>query len=304
MFDALLAPLLMLIDGGSVYGYLLPIYVGLLGAERIAHALFEQRVTWNNAEAISNIFLTVVFLGMGVLIGHVLPLGLMVFLFENFRLFEIGEGAVAWITIFLFYDLAWYIDHRIAHRTGMFWAMHHVHHSCPEYNMTVASRGFLLDSTLLSRPTFYLLPILGVAPQQYIVMSILTNVWGIAQHTRMVGKLGFLDTLFATPSSHRVHHGSESHCIDRNFGEVLMLWDHLFGTYAAEREEPLYGVTVPIETVNPLKIQVAGLKWFISRIRRAQGLRETAECFYRPPEWKPKRDESLKPYWDEETASG
>ena len=287
MLDTLLAPIIMLVEGGSVYGYLLPIYVGLLSAERIAHALFERQVRWNNAEAASNIFLTVVFLGLGILIGHILPLGLMVFIFENFRLFELGSGLMAWIGVFLLYDLAWYTDHRIAHRTGFFWAMHHVHHSCPEYNMTVASRGFLLDSTMLSRPTFYLLPVLGVAPDQYILMSIITNVWGIAQHTRMVGKLGVIDRLFATPSSHRVHHGSDTHYLDRNYGEVLMVWDHLFGTYTPEEEEPLYGVTVPIATANPIKIQAAGLQWFFGRYQRAHGWRERLRAIYKPPEWEP-----------------
>ena len=102
MLDTLLAPIIMLAEGGSVYGYLLPIYVGLLSAERIAHALFERRVRWNNAEAASNIFLTVVFLGLGILIGHILPLGLMVFIFENLRLFELGSGVTAWIGVFFF----------------------------------------------------------------------------------------------------------------------------------------------------------------------------------------------------------
>ena len=292
MLEQLIEPIRALIEGGSVYGYLLPVYVGLLSAERVAHALFEKRVIWNNREAFSNIFLTLIFLALGILIGHILPLGLMVVLYESFHLIELGNDWFSWVVIFLLYDLAWYVDHRIAHRTGFFWAMHHVHHSCPEYNMTVASRGFLLDSTMLSRPTFYLLPILGVAPDQYILMSIITNVWGIAQHTRMVGKLGVLDSIFATPSAHRVHHGSEARYIDRNYGEILMVWDHLFGSFAYEDKEPLYGVTVPIETVNPIKIQVAGVRWFIEKLRKAPRVADKLRCFYLPPEWEPASVES------------
>ena len=287
MIELLLSTFQSLIEGGSVYGYLLPVYVGLLGSERLAHALFEKRVVWNNAEAASNIALTLVFLGLGVLIGHILPLGLMVLLYEHFHLFELGDGVVAWILVFLLYDLAWYVDHRIAHRTGLFWAMHHVHHSCPEYNMTVASRGFLLDSTMLSRPTFYLLPVIGVAPEQYIMMSIATNIWGIAQHTRMVGKLGILDQVFATPSSHRVHHGADALYIDRNYGEVLMVWDQLFGTFQVEEHEPTYGVTVPIKTVNPLRIQAAGVGWLLGKMRRSKSPLDALLCLVKPPEWEP-----------------
>ena len=287
MFEALSSAVLSVMEEGGVYGYLLPIYVGLLSAERLTHALVEKKVKWNNAEAFSNIFLTMVFFGLGVLVGHILPLGLMMVLYDNFHLVDLGRGVGGWLAVFVLYDLAWYVDHRIAHRTGFFWAMHHVHHSCPEYNMTVASRGFLLDSTMLSRPTFYLLPLIGVAPEQYIMMSIATNIWGIAQHTRMVGKLGIIDKLFATPSSHRVHHGSDALYIDKNYGEVLMVWDHLFGTYQAEHHEPSYGVTVPIKTVNPVKIQLAGPRWLISKMRRAGSLRDALRALINPPEWEP-----------------
>lgn len=280
-----------IIDGGSVYGFLVPIYVGLLTTERLAHACLERQVTWNNKEAVSNLFLTGVFLALGVAVGHLLPLGLMALVYENLSLFTLGSGVGYWFLAFLLYDLAWYLDHRLAHRTGLFWAMHHVHHSCPEYNMTVASRGFILDTTLLSRPLFYALPLLGISPAHYIAISIVTNIWGIAQHTRMVGKLGWLDFVFATPSSHRVHHGVESHYIDKNFGEVLMVWDHLFGTFQVEGREPTYGVTVPINTVNPMKIQTAGVEWLFDKLKTAPTFKMKLLVLLKPPEWEPLRSE-------------
>ena len=153
--------------------------------------------------------------------------------------------------------------------------------------MTVASRGFVLDITLLSRPTFYLLPLLGLSPLHFMVVSIGTNIWGIAQHTRLVGKLPVLDWLFSTPSNHRVHHGSETKYLDRNYGETLMIWDHLFGTYQVEEEEPTYGVTVPINTSNPLRIEVAGLQWLRDKIRRAPTWQDKLRCLVMPPEWQP-----------------
>jgi sterol desaturase/sphingolipid hydroxylase (fatty acid hydroxylase superfamily) len=155
--------------------------------------------------------------------------------------------------------------------------------------MTVASRGFLVDTTLLSRPTFFLLPILGVGPFQFIVIAILTNIWGIAQHTRLIGKLGWLDWLIATPSNHRVHHGCDPQYIDRNYGEILMIWDRLLGTYEPEREEPTYGVVHPIDTTNPLLIEVAGLRWLAAKVRTCTSWRDKVRCFYRPPEWQPSR---------------
>ncbi len=225
--------------------------------------------------------------GLDVLTGALLPLAVLAFLFEHLSLFSLGQGGAGWLAAFLLYDLAWYADHRLSHRTGFFWAMHHVHHSSPEYNMTVASRGFLVDNTLLSRPTFFLLPLLGVSPLHFMVIQVCTNIWGIAQHTRLVGKLGWLDRLFATPSSHRVHHGCDEKYLDRNYGEVLMLWDRLFGTYQPEEEAPTYGVAVPIETCNPIRIELAGFQWLAEKWRRASSWGDKLSCLYRPPEWAP-----------------
>ena len=249
MFETFLQAFTTLVSEGDTYLFLLPIYGILLSGERIADALFTGR-KWDHRDAAVNIAITVITLGLNVGIGHIVPLAVMAWFHSHFALWSLEASTAGWVAAFLLYDLAWYTDHRIGHRVGFFWAMHQVHHSSAEYNMTVASRGFLVDTTLLSRPTFYLLPFLGVSPFQFIVIIICTNIWGIAQHTRLVGRLPGLDWLLATPSNHRVHHGREPKYIDRNYGEVLMIWDHLFGTYQREEEEPSYGVIVPIETYN------------------------------------------------------
>lgn len=286
MLETLIETYFALIRQGETYLFLLPIYAVLLSGERIAHGLMTKR-RWDNRDAAANVAITVAVLGLSMIVGHILPLTVMALLYEHFSLFTWGEGALMWVGAFILHDLAWYTDHRIGHRVGFFWAMHHVHHSSTEYNMTVASRGFIVDTTLLSRPTFYLLPILGVGPFQFIVVAILTNIWGIAQHTRLIGKLGWLDWLLATPSNHRVHHGYDPQYIDRNYGEVLMIWDHLFGTYTREGEEPTYGVVHPIDTHNPLLIEVAGLRWLVTKIRTATRFGDKVRCLYRPPDWQP-----------------
>ena len=154
--------------------------------------------------------------------------------------------------------------------------------------MTVASRGFVFDITFLPRPLFYLLPLIGVAPVQFIVVIIFSNIWGIAQHTRLVGKLGWLDWLIATPSNHRVHHGCDEKYLDKNYGEVLIIWDHLFGTYQAEEEDPKYGVVHQINTYNPVKIQFIGIQRLIHKIRKTDSWADKLRCIYRPPGFEPK----------------
>jgi sterol desaturase/sphingolipid hydroxylase (fatty acid hydroxylase superfamily) len=274
------------VAAGEAYLLLLPVYVSLLVGERLFYAV-RRRGEWDDADATANVFITFLFLVSDLVVGAVVPVALMAFLYRHFALWSLGQGALGWLTAFILFDLTWYVDHRIAHRTGFFWAMHHVHHSSMAYNTTVASRGFVVDNTFLSRPMFYLLPLLGVAPLQFIAIKIATSVWGIAQHTRVVPRLPVLDRLFATPSNHRVHHGSDKQYLDRNYGEVLMVWDHLFGTYTPEAEEPTYGVTEPIHTNNPVKIELAGIRWLVARIRSADGPGDKLRCLYMPPGWRP-----------------
>jgi sterol desaturase/sphingolipid hydroxylase (fatty acid hydroxylase superfamily) len=274
---------------GNTYLFLVPIYGTLLLGERIAHAVIKPGHDWNNWDTTANILITLTTLGLNTVIGHLLPLAVMALLYEWGHVVTLGHGLGGWLLGFLLYDLAWYVDHRFGHRIGFLWAMHHVHHSSPEYNMTVASRGFIVDTTLLPRPTFYLLPLLGVSPFHFIVISICTNIWGIVQHTRLVGKLGWLDWVFATPSNHRVHHGSDEKYIDKNYGEVLILWDRLLGTYQAEEEEPIYGVTTPINTCHFVRVELAGLQWMRGKISDAGSWQDKVRCFFMPPEWLPQK---------------
>jgi len=287
MIDTLIETFTTLVQRGDTHIFLLPIYSTLLLGERIFHEFIDPERKWNNADTGANLFITITVLVLNMLIGHLLPLAAFSIIYNFAHLFEFGQSGWGWFAAFILYDLAWYVDHRIGHRISFFWAMHHVHHSSVEYNMTVASRGFVVDTTLLSRPTFYLLPLIGISPFQFIAISIFTNIWGIAQHTRLVGKLGWIDWLFATPSNHRVHHGSNDKYLDKNYGEVLMIWDHLFGTYQAEEEEPSYGVTDPINTNNPLRIEVAGILWFANRINNAKTLPGKLLSILMPPEWLP-----------------
>ncbi len=290
MFGDPAGAFLHLVEQGEVYVVLLPIYVLLVGGERVAHGLFAEH-RWDDRDAAANIAITVAMLVLDVVVGALAPVALMAWLHGEFALFTLG-GGWGWLAAFLLYDLAWYVDHRIAHRTGFFWAMHHVHHSSPEFNTTVASRGFVLDATMLTRPTFYLLPLLGVSPLQFIVVKIVTNVWGIAQHTRLVGRLGMLDRILATPSNHRVHHGVDDIYLDRNYGEVLIVWDRLLGTWQPEQHAPTYGVTQPIETHDPLRIEVAGVRWLRAKMRRCDRWQDALACLVKPPEWAPRADAS------------
>lgn len=287
MLDIFFNPIKNLVLNGDTYLILLPIYTLLLVGERVIDALWTRNV-WNIRDTAVNLVITLLTLGLNIGIGHLLPLSIMAYAYGTVASWTLSESIEGWVLAFVLYDLAWYIDHRIGHRVSLFWAMHQVHHSSTEYNTTVASRGFLFDTTLINRPMFYLLPILGVSPFQFICISIVTNIWGIAQHTRLVGHVPILDLLFATPSNHRVHHGKDPKYIDRNYGEVLIIWDRIFGTYQKEEKEPSYGVIEPINTYNLAEVQLMGFKRLLHKIKSTPGLTNKIRVLVFPPAWKAK----------------
>jgi hypothetical protein len=96
-----------------------------------------------------------------------------------------------------------------------------------------------------------------------------------------------LEYVFNTPSHHRVHHGTEARYLDKNYGGILIIWDRMFGTFAAEEEEPSYGTKRPFESFDP--VWSNAVEWVrLARMTRAtRRLRDKVQLWFRPPEWRP-----------------
>ena len=161
--------------------------------------------------------------------------------------------AWTWLLAMLVADFTYYWMHRLEHEHRFLWASHSVHHSSNDYNLTV---GFRLSVVEGFFEWAFLIPmiLIGFNPFQAIVGLVLVAQYQHWVHTERVTKLGWLDEVFNTPSVHRVHHGSNSQYIDKNYGGILMIWDKLFGTFAREEEKVIYGLTSDIHTYNPVKI--------------------------------------------------
>ncbi|MEM8563385.1 MAG: sterol desaturase family protein [Pseudomonadota bacterium] len=163
-------------------------------------------------------------------------------------------------------DLAYYWEHRFLHRVGVGWATHTVHHSSPHFNISVAFRFGPMDGFW---PLFFHLPLvlMGFDPLLVFAAEALVQLYQTLLHTETVRKLPRpIEAFFNTPSHHRVHHGSNARYIDRNYGGILIIWDRLFGTFAREVEPVCYGLTEPLQSVNPVKI------WFHGFTRLARNI--------------------------------
>ncbi|RED51313.1 sterol desaturase family protein [Aestuariispira insulae] len=183
-------------------------------------------------------------------------------------------------------DFAYYWEHRAAHRVRIFWFSHAVHHSAPKMNVAVAYR-FGPFEPLMSVPFHAPMVLLGFDPLLVIFAELMVLSYQTWLHTELIGKLGFLDRIFNTPSNHRVHHGSNDAYLDKNYGGILILWDRLFGTYAAEEEKVVYGLTTQIETVNPIKVWFSELPGLWRDLIRARTAGDVAGYLFRPPGWEP-----------------
>jgi sterol desaturase/sphingolipid hydroxylase (fatty acid hydroxylase superfamily) len=171
------------------------------------------------------------------------------YLQHRFGIFHIKPGVAIWILLLLMTDLIWYWYHRLAHEVNLFWMVHVVHHQSEEFNYTVSARITVLQA--LVRTGFWcILPIIGFPASMITVMLLIHGLYPFFVHTRIIGKLGILEKILVTPSHHRVHHACNEQYLDKNYGDVFIIWDKLFGTFAEEEEEPVYGLTTQLRTYS------------------------------------------------------
>ena len=205
----------------------------------------------------------------------------------SFAPWQIPITAWSVVLTWVLVDFIYYWEHRWAHKMRVLWALYHsVHHSSPDFNLSTALRVSFVDQFIV--PIFYLpLLLLGLHPLLVlsgIVFNLAYQTW---IHTEMIGKLGWFDKLFNSPSNHRVHHGSDAKYLDKNYGAVLIVWDRLFGTYQAEVETPVYGLTHPLNSVNPLKVHFHEAIKLVRDLHGARSRREAWAYLFNHPGWMP-----------------
>jgi sterol desaturase/sphingolipid hydroxylase (fatty acid hydroxylase superfamily) len=234
-------------------------------------------------------------LGLGVMsqvadaFGTLLKVAIYTWAFQHVALFELpATSPWVWIAALIGYDFCYYGLHRAGHRVGVLWAAHVVHHQSEDYNLGTALRqtssGFLLGWI------FYLpLAVAGVPPLVFGVVALIDLLYQFWVHTQQVGKLGWFDRWFCSPSNHRAHHGVNQRYLDKNYGGILILWDRLFGTFVEEDDQDpvVYGTRAPLRSFNPLwaNLQVYRDLWLDSW--RTRSWADKLRVWFAPPGWRP-----------------
>jgi sterol desaturase/sphingolipid hydroxylase (fatty acid hydroxylase superfamily) len=126
-----------------------------------------------------------------------------------------------------------YWQHRASHRVKFLWRFHALHHSGARLNLVRAGRFHFVDMAAGTFLVFFPLALLG-APETIVTWAAaLSGTLGIIEHSNIRMRTpAWLDRVVCTPAIHRHHHSREFAENDRNFGTSIMLFDHLFGTYA------------------------------------------------------------------------
>jgi len=210
-----------------------------------------------------------------------------IFLYQ-FRVFDLAAYIpiwAMWLLSFILIDLVFYFYHRMSHRISFLWAIHMSHHSSQEMNFAVSFRQAWFGP-ISKVPFFMVLPLLGFDPTIIAVAGALSTLWGIVGHTQMIKSLGPLELILNTPSHHRVHHGANSQYIDKNYGNLLIIWDKFFGTFEPEKEKVKYGLVNNVNTYNPVKITFMAWQDIIKNMRHSDNTAQALKYLFGPPNTK------------------
>lgn len=171
----------------------------------------------------------------------------------EYRLLTIETTWVNFIILLVLFDFLFYWYHRHNHTINFLWAAHMPHHTSEEFNLFVAVRASITQR-LFSFTYLWPLALLGFKPEAIYAASAVQLFLAFWHHTRTIGRMKWFEMIFNSPSYHRIHHAINEKYLDKNFGEIFILWDKWFGTYAEETEEPVYGALTPVASWNPNKI--------------------------------------------------
>ena len=270
----------------DIYAYGVPIVLLLIAAE----------VIYSTVNGLGLYKFRDTLAGLGLLIGNFM-VGLLtkssifflyVYLYQ-FKFITVNELLptwAVWIVTFVMIDFVYYWYHRFSHRVRFMWAVHMNHHSSEEMNFTVSLRQAWFGP-ITKVPFFIVMPLIGFDPIITAVAGVASTLWGVIGHTQWIRRLGVLEYILVTPSSHRVHHGSNECYIDKNYGNLLIVWDRLFGTFAEEIEPVRSGIRENVKTFNPIKITFMFWQQMVSDFKNSKNQKERLLSFFGRPEWKP-----------------
>lgn len=210
-------------------------------------------------------------------------------LVKHIAVYHVQSTVWTYIIAFIVLDFSGYWVHRIEHKVNFFWNSHIIHHSSEEFNLACALRQSI--SVFVQLFTFLLIPaaLLGVPANVIAIVAPIHLFLQFWYHTRHINKMGVLEKIIVTPSHHRVHHALNPEYIDKNLSQIFIFWDKVFGTFQEELPAvpPIYGITRPVATWNPIKINFQHLWLLIKDAWRTKNWKDKLRIWFMPTGWRP-----------------
>lgn len=276
-------------DGKFFVLYLLPVFTLPMLVDSAVHLWRKSNPNYRVSDLLTNFSLSILSV-LGGLVFAGTSLAIYITLYHEVAPLKLDSSAPGtWLLAFLVYDFLYYWLHRAHHRVSILWAVHEVHHSGEDMNYGLAIRQPILGE-LTSWPFFTPLALIGIAPEVFLGISAVQLLYQYSLHNSYVPRLGPLEKWFQTPALHRVHHASNPHYIDKNYGNILAIWDRIFGSYQAEEPDdpPRYGLTTAIDSWNPWVFNIHFFKHLFAKSRRCKGWAEQLRCWIAAPAWEPR----------------
>ena len=264
----------------------IPFYAILIGAE-ILMSNWQHKRFYTLKDTLQNVYLTLINAGLDIVLRWAFYVSVLHWAFGN-HVLKIENPYLYWFALFILEDLAFYVEHRIDHYCRIFWAVHVTHHSSEEFNLTTGFRSSVFQPVYRF---FYFVPLafLGFHPLDIVFMYSITQTYGILVHTKYIQKMPqWFETVFVSPSHHRVHHASNTIYLDKNMGMCLIIWDKLFGSFQEEiKEEPvIYGLTKPVDNINhPVKMILHEWQQIGRDITQDLPISTRLKYLFMPPGW-------------------
>ena len=272
---------------GQILNVASPLFLLLVLIEK-AYGWWKQKMPFNTMDTLSSMSS-----GYTNTVKDVLGLSITIlsytWLVQHLMIYQVKSSIWIYVIAFVALDFTGYCVHRMSHEFNFFWNKHAIHHSSEEFNLACALRQSI--SGFVSLFTIFLLPaaLLGVPAN---VIAVVAPIHLFAQfwyHTTYIGKMGILEYIIVTPSHHRVHHAINPEYLDKNHGQIFIIWDKLFGTFQEELPHvpPVYGITRPASTWNPIKINFQHLWLLIEDAYHTKNWKDKFRIWLMPTGWRP-----------------
>ena len=243
-------------------------------------SLYHNKKAYDKRDFFAALTIGLVSAGINALI-KVFIFGIIIF-FYNLVPWKIPPTWWSFALCIVAIDFARYWAHRISHEQRFWWATHVTHHNSRKYNFSVSFR------TGWTQPIkfIFFIPVImmGFHPLVFFICHQLAVLYQFWIHTEMINKLpASIEYIFVTPSHHRVHHASDAHYLDKNYGSTFIIWDRMFGTFTPEVERPNYGITKNVDTYNPIYLVFHEFIDIYNDILKAENPKEVWQILFGKP---------------------